>query len=79
VRTPRVTTGEFRSGDRSAVVQYAMFVWPRLDRRVLARFGGDVRRIAAYVARRTSLPVEEIVEMLEAHQSADRDLSFYFG
>jgi hypothetical protein len=42
----------------------ALFLWPRLDRRALTRCGCDPYRIAAYVARRTSLPLESIVAML---------------
>ena len=42
----------------------ALLLWPRLDRRRLARTGGDPRRIARLVCRRSSLPVEVIVAML---------------
>ncbi len=77
--TTMSTAAAFRSGDPSALMQYAMFVWPRLDRRVLSRYGTDAGRIAAYVARRTSLPVEDITAMLQAHVGADSDMRFYFG
>ena len=73
------TAGERSSGDPCAITQYAMVMWPRLNRRALARCGCDARRIAAYVARRTSLSVEDITEILEAHVRPDVDSSFFFG
>jgi hypothetical protein len=42
----------------------AMSPWPRLDRRTLTRCDCDAARIARYVARRTSLPIESITAML---------------
>ncbi len=69
---------------RSAVeactfMQRAMFLWPRLDRRILARCGCDPRRIARYVARRTSLSIEAITAILEKSEPAESDPPFYFG
>ncbi len=43
----------------------ALWIWPRLDRRKLARTCGDTARVARIVERRTSLPRESIVKMLE--------------
>jgi hypothetical protein len=65
--------------DACAFTQRAMLIWPRLDRRVLARCGCDPRRIAAYVARRTSLPVEVITAILEDGQRAEREPAFSLG
>jgi hypothetical protein len=44
--------------------QRALVLWPRLDPARLARAGGDPRRIARIVGRRTALPLETIVAML---------------
>ncbi len=38
--------------------------WPGLDRRALARCSHDPHRIAALVARRTSMPFESILALL---------------
>jgi hypothetical protein len=42
----------------------AVAIWPRLDRRALSQCSCDPYRVARIVARRTSLPIEEIVELL---------------
>lgn len=44
----------------------ALALWPGLDRRALSRCSGDLRRVATYVSRRTSLPLEAIVALLTA-------------
>lgn len=44
----------------------ALAIWPGLDRRALIRTHGDPVRIARLVTRRTALPEESIVAMLEA-------------
>jgi hypothetical protein len=44
----------------------AMALWPRLDRRSLRRCGSDPARIAAYVSRRTRMPVQEIEALLRS-------------
>ncbi len=41
-----------------------MALWPRLDRRALARCGCDPARIANYVSRRTRLPTKAIEALL---------------
>lgn len=43
----------------------ALALWPRLDPAGLSRAKGDPRRIARLVARRTLLPMEAIVLLLE--------------
>ncbi len=42
----------------------AMALWPRLDRRALARCGCDPARIALYVSHRTRMPVKAIETIL---------------
>jgi hypothetical protein len=42
----------------------ALALWPRLDRRALARCGCDPARIANYVSRRTRLPTKAIETLL---------------
>ena len=42
----------------------AMVIWPRLDRRALARCGCDSTRIANYVSRRTRMPARSIETLL---------------
>jgi len=51
------------SGPYPAQVR-AMALWPRLDRRALARCGGNPARIANYVSRRTRLPAKAIETLL---------------
>ena len=77
--TPARAPGPRPAVQTCAFTQRAMLIWPRLDRRTLARCGCDPRRIAAYVARRTSLPVEVITAILVAGGRADREPSFSFG
>ncbi len=61
------------------VTRRAMAIWPRLDGPSLARCGDDPRKVAALVARRTSLPVEVILAMLEDRERAENAPLFYFG
>ena len=42
----------------------ALAIWPRLDRRALARCGCDPARIARYVSRRTRMPAKSIETLL---------------
>jgi hypothetical protein len=65
--------------EECALMQRAMFIWPRLDRQSLARCGCDPRKIAGYVARRTSLSVEAITTLLEQGERAASEPPFYFG
>jgi hypothetical protein len=60
-------------------MQRAMFIWPRLDRQTLVRCGCGPRKIAGYVARRTSLSLETITAILEQGERADTEPPFYFG
>ncbi len=73
-------TGSRRSAvDACVFSQRAMLIWPRLDRRILARCGCDARRIAAYVSRRTSLSVEAITAILEESAGRDGEATTWFG
>lgn len=49
----------------------ALMLWPRLDRRKLARTRGDPARIARLVERRTALSREAIIGILEGRSQAD--------
>lgn len=42
----------------------AMALWPRLDRRALARCRCDPARIANYISRRTRMPARAIETLL---------------
>lgn len=48
----------------AALYRRARLLWPGLDARALSRCGGDPRRVARLVARRTVLTEESIVELL---------------
>jgi hypothetical protein len=43
----------------------ALSIWPRLDRRALARAGCDKERLARYISRRTRMPLRSIETLLE--------------
>lgn len=77
--TPPPSLRQRPAVEACAFMQRAMLIWPRLDRRSLARCGCDPRRIAAYVARRTSLSVEVITAILEECGRPETEPSFYFG
>lgn len=50
-----------------ALYSRARLLWPGLETRALSRCGGDPRRVARLVARRTVLTEEAIVELLLKH------------
>lgn len=50
--------------DNLRYIRRARLLWPRLDVRRLRRTGGDPRRIARLVSRRSALPVDSILAML---------------
>ena len=52
------------TADGQLYIRRAQLLWPGLDSTQLRRTGGDPRRIARVVARRTTLPPEAIAEML---------------
>jgi hypothetical protein len=70
----RSTPRDSRLRDR--VCQRALAIWPRLDHRALSRCGGDPKRIARLVARRTALPEEVIESILLDVPELDRELWF---
>ncbi len=57
----------------------ALALWPRLDRRKLTRCGGDPRRMAALIARRTTLSRAAIVAMLLGTKVDEAEIETWFG
>lgn len=57
----------------------ALALWPRLDRAALRRCNQDPERIAALVARRTSMPPEAIKTVLEMPQVTEDETRTWFG
>lgn len=65
--------------DPGAVRRRALATWPRLDPVALRRAGGDVERVATLVERRSSLPRESIIAILESDPVSDDDVATWFG
>lgn len=61
------------------VEQRALALWPRLDRAALRRCHQDPDRIAALIARRTTLPPEAIRSVLVMPPVSDEDVDTWFG
>jgi hypothetical protein len=61
---PPVRPTTARAPDLCQAALRAMVIWPRLDRRALARCGCDSARIANYVSRRTRMPTRSIETLL---------------
>ena len=61
---PRIHVAGARS-QLCPAAQRALMIWPRLDRRQLARCGCDTARIAGFVSRRTRMPVRSIEALLD--------------
>jgi hypothetical protein len=61
---PRTRPMSTRAQDLCPAAVRAMVIWPRLDRRALARCGCDATRIAKYVSRRTRMPARSIETLL---------------
>jgi hypothetical protein len=57
----------------------ALALWPRLDRAALRRCHQDPERIAALVARRTSMPQEAIKSVLTMPAVSDDETRNWFG
>jgi hypothetical protein len=57
----------------------ALVLWPRLDPSALRRCRHDPRRIAALVARRTTMPPEAILNVLTMPPVADDEIDTWFG
>jgi hypothetical protein len=62
-----------------SVERRALALWPRLDRAALRRCGHDPARIAALIARRTTLPPEAIKQVLLMPTVSDEDVQTWFG
>ena len=60
----------------SYLEERALMMWPRLDRRALARCNGDVARITRLVSKRTALPPQSIRAILLGHGKDDEELWF---
>jgi hypothetical protein len=52
-------------GRPGRILARALALWPGLDRRALLRTHGDPARIARLVMRRSALPEESIIAMLD--------------
>jgi hypothetical protein len=61
----------------------ALALWPRLDRSALRRCGNDPVRIAALISRRTSMPPEQIIQVLvmsgSPRDASGGDAGTWFG
>jgi len=68
-----------RSEGIGALERRALALWPRLDRAALRRCRNDAHRIAALVARRTTMPPESIFNVLTMPSVADGDIDTWFG
>jgi hypothetical protein len=71
--------GSVRSEGPGSLEKRALVLWPRLDRTALRRCKNDAHRIAALVARRTTMPPEAILNMLTMPRVADNDIDTWFG
>ena len=71
--------GPVRTEGQGALERRALTLWPRLDRAALRRCRNDARRIAALVARRTTMPPEALLNMLTMPRVADDDIDTWFG
>lgn len=61
------------------VERRALLLWPRLDRTALRRCNADPDRIAALVARRTTLSPEEIKSVLTMPRVTEEEVDTWFG
>lgn len=71
-----------RDRDRShrpSLTERALAIWPRLDRRALARCADDPKRLARFVSRRTRLAPEAILSMLVRGSVTDLERESWFG
>jgi hypothetical protein len=75
----RVQGGSVRSEDFGVLERRALALWPRLDRAALRRCHNDAHRIAALVARRTTMPPEAIFNVLTMPRVADDEIGTWFG
>jgi len=71
--------GSVRSEGVGAIERRALALWPRLDRAALRRCHNDAHRIAALIARRTTMPPEAIYNVLTMPAVAADDIDTWFG
>ncbi len=64
---------------RPSLTERALALWPRLDRRALARYADDPKRLARFVSRRTRLSPEAILSMLVRGSVSDLERESWFG
>lgn len=76
---PAHDRGTGRPAWEAALERRALSLWPRLERAALRRCRHDPRRIAALVARRTSLPHEAIIGLLTMPSTSADDIGTWFG
>ena len=76
---PAMSPSRYQPANSDCCERAALLIWPRLNRRALARCGGETRLIAGYVARRTNLSTDVIAAMLEERMRVSREPSHYFG
>lgn len=62
-----------------ALERRALALWPRLDPAALRRCRHDARRIAALIARRTTMPPEAILNVLTMPRVPDDEIDTWFG
>jgi hypothetical protein len=62
---PSVNRGDGRAQTPCPAALRALAIWPRLDRRALARRGCDKERLAKYISRRTQMPLRSIELLLD--------------
>ena len=62
-----------------SLIERALAIWPRLDRRALRRCACDPKRMAALISRRTRLPPEAILNMLLASPLTRAEAEYWFG
>lgn len=74
-----VRDSSVRSEGIGALERRALALWPRLDRAALRRCHSDAHRIAALVARRTTMPPEAIFNVLTMPPVEDADIDTWFG
>jgi hypothetical protein len=64
--TPAATSDP--AAEIARIIERALALWPGLDRKALARTGGEPDRIARLVTRRTALPEASIIAMLRSER-----------
>ncbi len=63
----------------SSIDRRALVLWPRLDRRALARCRHDLDSIARLVSHRTNLPIEAIRGLLAVPSISSEEGEHWFG